>query len=283
MIKLKQWTIDECDTLYDNWGYFNNNKGIAEKTLNHTWAGIKAQAYRLGLGTRSNYLKSNSVILSKARDYLSGLVLGDGHIECKYNSKTGIYRQCCKHKCWLDKISEDLYEYGIECIVTNGQLRTGGFYPEGGSISYSLWTHSYVEFKEMHDRFYIKWYEIDKHPKRNWHLDENNEYFIWQKIVPEDICLSSECVANWYLGDGTIPKHTYRNGYFIRLSAEGYLREDIIFLSELLSETLDIKCGVTKVGKIQIGIQADISIFLNYIKDYKIPNCYRYKFPRNAM
>ncbi len=229
----------------------------------------------------NNNFKSNPIILNEARDYISGLMLGDGNIYCA-NSKTGHYQHGCKYKNWLDIISEDLYEYGIECGVDNGRLITGGFCPDGGSIAYNLWTYCYIEFKEMHDRFYIKWYDIDKYPKKNWHKDEDGEYFIWKKIVPKDICLSPECVANWYLGDGSTHKYTYQKGYQTLLSTDGFLKEDTMLLADLLSEVLDIKCSVDKAGRVGIYNQVDVSTFLNYAKNYKV-DCYSKKFPEDAM
>lgn len=275
------WTIDDNDTLYDNWDYFKKYKEIAENIFGRSWEGIRRQAYKLGVELKNNYLTSNPAILNEARGYLDGLVLSDGNINCR-NIKTGYYRQGCKEKGWLDKISDDLSKYEIECIVTNGQLRVDGFSAKGGSMMYDLSTRRYIEFKEIHDRFYVKWYELGKHPKRNWHRDEDGEYYIWQKIVPKDICLSSVCLANEYLGDGSCVKHSRQRGYKISLSTEGFLREDTIFLTDLLSEVLDIKCGINKAGVIGIYTQADISTFLNYIKDYKT-DCYNYKFPENAM
>lgn len=228
-----------------------------------------------------NYLTSNPAILNEARDYLDGLILGDGNIHHpRGRGKTSYYQHKCKYKNWLDKIDDDLYEYGIECGVSNERLHTGGFCSESGSILFYLWTHSYTEFKKMHDRFYIKWYDIDDYPETRWHEDKDSkgDWYIWQKIVPKDICLTPVCIANWYLGDGGTYKHTYENGYYTRLSTDGFLKEDTIFLVDLLSKLFDIKCSITKQGVIQISTQADISTFLNYIKNYKV-DCYNYKFP----
>ncbi len=227
--------------------------------------------------------KSNPAILNEARDYLDGLVLSDGNINCKTN-KTGYYRQGCKYKVWLDLISRDLYEYGVECMVDNEKLRTHKkFSVIGGSIECNLWTRSYIEFKEMHDRWYQKDYNIDEYPTTRWHLDEESEeYYILQKIVPNDINLSPECVANWYLGDGHLHKYKYCNGYQIILATNGFLRDDTIFLSELLFENFSIKCSVDTAGRIGIYNKFGVSTFLNYIKDYKV-DCYSKKFLEGAM
>ena len=227
--------------------------------------------------------KSNPVILNEVRDYFDGLMLSDGHIERK-SMLTGRYCHLCKEKNWLDKISEDLYGYGIECTVNNGRLYIGGFSIDEGSLAYSLRTYDYVEFKEMHDRWYKKDYNIDEYPTTRWHLDKRSgEYYAWKKIVPKDICLTPGCVANWYLGDGNIHKDKRKyTTYTLSLATNDFIENDVLFLLELLFELLDIKCGIANSGVINICNRADISTFLNYIKDYKV-NCYLYKFPEGAM
>jgi len=231
----------------------------------------------------TNYLTSNPIILKEARNYIDGLMLGDGNIQCM-NSKTGYYQHGCKYKNWLDKIDDNLYEYGIECKVNNGRLQAGGFGIKRDLILYRLWTRSYIEFKEMHDRWYRKDYNTDEYSTTRWHLDKKTgEYYIWKKIVPKDICLSPVCLANEYFGDGGTYKRKYVSNYRMILATNGFLREDTIFLAELLSDTLDINCGVNKSGVIQVSTQADISTFLSYIKDCGIPDCYTYKFPEELI
>lgn len=224
-----------------------------------------------------NYLTSNPAILKEARDYLDGLMLGDGHIECVSND-TGRYTQSCKENNWIDKISEDLYEYSIVCSVDDGRFRKTNYSLNEDSIIYGLWTHRYIEFKELHDRWYKKDYNVDECSTTRWHLDENREYYIWQKIIPKDICLSPVCVANFYIGDGSIPKFKQLYKYNISLSTDGFWKKDTMFLADLMSEVLDIKCSITDAGKILISNKSDVSMFLDYIKNYKV-ECYNYKFP----
>ena len=237
--------------------------------------------------------KSNQTIINEAREYLDGLMLGDGHILYSNGSISATaYQQSCKYKNWLDIISKDLYEYGIINTVDNGKLRTGGKNAKDGSMTYRLWTNNYIEFKEMHDRWYKKDYNVDEYPTTRWHLDERSgEYYAWKKIVPKDICLSPACVANWYLGDGTVSqkkdysklfKKLYNNGYQLIISTDDFIRKDTIFLADLLSEVLGISCGVQKNGRIGIYSKTGISIFLNYIRNYKI-DCYSKKFPDNLL
>ncbi len=95
---------------------------------------------------------SNSSILNEARDYLDGLMLSDGHIENSH--KTGRYSQHCKHIGWLNRVSNDLYEYGIESINITKQHIKSNFSPEGGSVNYMLRTSFYVEFIVLKNLWY---------------------------------------------------------------------------------------------------------------------------------
>ena len=217
--------------------------------------------------TTKSYLISNQAILNKARDYIDGLMLSDGCV--MRTNKTGYYKQVCEHDEWLKVISYNLNNHKIKNII---RTRTGGF--KKNKLYYNLVTSSYIEFKEMHDRWYKKDYNVDEYPIIRWHWDkEKEEWFAWKKIIPKDICLNPECVANEYLGDGSKAK---RNNH-IRLATNGFSRDDTIFLSELLSETLDINCWVSGSGVINITNNKGITTFLEYIKDYKT-NCYLYKF-----
>lgn len=220
--------------------------------------------------------KSNQAILNELRNYIDGLMLSDGCIQYDRGNKTGWYQQNCKYKEWLEVISENFCKYIVECNLDDGRLITGGYSPKGGSITYFLRTRHYVEFKEMKDRWYKKWYDIDNYPERVWHLDtDSGEYYIFKKIVPKDILLTSSCVANWYLGDGN-RSISYSNNQ-ITIATNGFLNNDTTFLSELLSNTLNIKCSIDKHNRIGIYNKSNIKAFLNYINEYKI-DCFDYKF-----
>ena len=277
------WTIDMNDTLYDNWDYFNSNREIAEKLLNRSWVGIRQQAHSIGIKNDSNYLTSNKEIFKTARNYLDGLLLSDGSIPYDKIYPTNLYEQGCSFEQWLYIIKESLSEYNIECYIDNGRTIYNTFSPRG-SVIYKLRTRRYIEFKKFGDRWYKKWYDIDNCPETLWHHDsESGEYFIWKKIVPKDIRLSPECVLNWYLGDGSITKRKNGYGYEMTISTENFTRENVIFLSDYLSEILDIKCSISKIGRIHIGSQLYIKEFLNYIKDCEIPECYKHKFPNELL
>ena len=128
--------------------------------------------------------------------------------------------------------------------------------------AYRLATKFYVEFGKLRD----KWYPEGK------------------KIVPDDIELTPECVANWYLGDGSITQNKTTKCFQLRLSTNGFSSDEVIFLSDLLNDTLDIHSrfyvhsAENKGLVIHILRRRDVEIFLNYIRDFWI-SCYAHKFP----
>lgn len=115
--------------------------------------------------------------------------------------------------------------------------------------------------------------------ERFWFRDsDSDEYYVYKKIIPKDICLTPGCVANWYMGDGNISKS--RNQ--INLATTGFLKDDVVFISDLLSEVVGVNCFVTKKNCIELYNKYNVSTFLNYIKVYRV-NCYDYKFPVRMM
>jgi len=224
--------------------------------------------------------KSNPEILNESRDYIDGLMLSDGSIQC-VGINTGYYEHSCKYNCWLDMIFDYMYKHKIESKVNNGILYSGGFQPKSGSLIYKIRTRAYIEFKVMRNRWYKEWYDIDDYNKYFWHFDkESGDYFIWKKIIPKDICLTPECILNLYIGDGNINIVKEHSVNQITLATYGFLVDDVFFLSELISDVLDIECSLNKYNTINISKNNHVRKFFDYIKDCTIPSCYDYKFPK---
>lgn len=252
----KSWLVEEIKDLQSNYYYYRDHKTEAEKRFARKWPTISEKASRLGLcGLHS----SNANILLLARGYIDGLLLGDGGLNSTSNL-TARYFQKCIYIEWLQKIQEDFESFGIQCKIGSGN---GGY---SNSDYYTLWTLSYVEFYEMRNRWY-SWFDED-----GW------EYEKIQKVVPENIELTPECVANWYLGDGSISKHTYANSYQLKLSTQGFTRTDVDCLVNKLRFGLDVNAYNVKRNTILITEWASIAGFLNYIRDCRV-SCYDYKFP----
>ncbi len=260
----KEWKVDEVNKLRDNWKYYLTNKTQAIDEFGCTWDSITHKAYRNNIHLKPSF-RENKKILNEARNYIDGLLLSDGCISSNRN-KTGIYQQSCVYNEWLDIIKEKFSSFGIQGNINNGLLRTGGFKEVyNPSFIYAFATLSYTDFKYMHSRWYIL------NEEKYYSKGMLNKY--WNKIVPNDLNLTSECVANWYIGDGCISTNPQ-----IVLATYGFKKEDVIFLSELLLDTLDVYNTINKHNGIVISRKNCIKTFINYIKDYKV-DCYAYKFP----
>ncbi len=213
-------------------------------------------------------------------NYVDGLMLSDGSIRLS-SIKSGRYEQHCKHKKWLEIICNKMIRLGVKCKVDNGIIYSCGF--SNNSLLYNLTTNSYPYFKQMRNRWYVKDYNIDEYSTVRWYLDnETGEWFVWHKTVPEDIILTPECVANWYLGDGCVSLRTGRTDFQIILSTLGFTEKESLFLSSKLNYVINVRSYVDKRNAIIISNKKGVYNFLNYINYYKV-DCYSYKFPKDAM
>lgn len=207
-----------------------------------------------------------------------GLMLGDGCITKCRKSINYHYSQRCKYHEWLDNIEHLFAINRLNTHIDKHNINNNF----GTSILYHLWSHNSLFFTEQHNRWYKKWYDIDKYPTRLWHQDEDKEWFVWKKIVPKDIKLTPVCVLNWYLGDGSISKHALGNGYSLKLSTHSFTKEDVKYLEFVLNDQV-VDCAYISSYEnsyfINITKKLGIIAFLSYIKDLKKPSCYNYKFP----
>lgn len=236
------------------------------------------------------YMMYYNTELSKSfTDNFDGLMLSDGSIH--YNSKSYQYHQSCKYKEWLDNIHNNFMFNNINsCIYpskrvgfNNSKVLSGYIY----HLSTSNCSGEGMLLSISHKRWYKKWYDIDSYNKHYWHLDEDGEYFVWRKIVPDDISLTPECVLNWYLGDGSIVLHNkkyinYCNSYIIQLATNGFSKYDIEYLINILNEKV-VDCAYYNNSTIIISKKGGVRSFLSYICDLEIPDCYSYKFPERIM
>ncbi len=211
---------------------------------------------------------SESNILSSARNYIDGLLLSDAYINTSVrNCNLG---QLCSKIGWLNKIKKDFTNYNIECSIYERK----NIYKKTFSkkIQYMIQTRNYIEF----DKIKRLWYQLDDE-----YIDNKGKiHKFYVKIVPRDIKFTQECVANWYLGDGSCVrriKNSKLDGNTIELATMGFIKEDVDFLSNSLNYYLDINSIISKRKNIIINRKSDINTFLNYIKDFKV-DCYNYKF-----
>jgi DNA-binding transcriptional regulator WhiA len=250
------WTNDECELLYDNYNYYLNNKEEAIKDLRRTWKAICIKARDMGCKSE-NILKSNPHIFNNLKDYIYGLLISDGsipyNIQCNTTSQ---YQQSCRYSEWIKMIGDVFKSNNINYNISK-ILPKKGF--KSCNEQTFISTACYTEFKLL---------------RNIWYPDEI-------KVVPDDFKLSPICVNNWFLGDGNCSKNG--NGYMIQLATNGFIKDDVIFLCDILNNKLDLKAHTNKAGTIQITNYSGVSKFLNYINSCDIPECYSYKFPEGAM
>jgi len=184
-------------------------------------------------------------------NYLDGLLLGDGCLWIRSSCRcvTPRYTQGCIKKVWVDTISKFFSNAGIINSVHatfNNRVSRGN-----EKILWNINTRVYQEFFS----FYNRWYPDGI------------------KVVPKDINLNSQLLANWYMGDGCFTHKKYGT---IVLSTQGFIREDVIYLSDLVNEYLDINSRVSKRNEIYIHDTNSVEKFLNSVILYVLP-CFEYK------
>lgn len=197
---------------------------------------------------------------------LDGLLLSDGSI-----TKQGSYMQESTHIDWLDDIGIDFLISGFKYNINTNRMTKWST-----NQLYRIWSNISPFFKEQRDRWYKKWY-----PDPN-----NDSVFYYRKIVPYDIELTPECVANWYMGDGCINRR-YLNSYRIIFYTNSFMKEEVERLASLLNKetTNEFYINKSKVKKsgeqsyiIQITKTQKVKEFIEYIKPYIIPS-FDYKIP----
>lgn len=198
-------------------------------------------------------------ITPQVKDYLDGLLLGDGSIVKSGNvSALYILNQKSDHLDWIEKQISFFTENGIRCKT---YIRPSSQFEMNGKIYHRkeqirLHTSTYRNFLDVRNR----WYPLSK------------------KIVPRDINIRNPILlANWYMGDGSVIRN--RNILYISLSTDGFEKDDVDFLSLKLKEIeMDSVVRLNR-NKPTLYIKYwHASKFLEMIKDHVVPS-FQYKLP----
>lgn len=211
------------------------SKNVSRHGFTQRKGGLKIPKYDCKDCGYCGMAKSN-VILKKgaALDYkltkrqisiLSGLLLGDGHLNkkgcfvCNRSIKDKRYNNYIKNvlsELFSQNISNDKYQ---ESIINNRKIR---------STCYKIESLTTKELKEFRD----KWYD---------------EY--GTKIIPQDLELTNESLAYWYLDDGSI--HIGYTNNSIILCTNNFTKNEVLFLSQLLKNKFNLSFNIYKTGKHQ--------------------------------
>lgn len=114
----------------------------------------------------------------------------------------------------------------------------------------------------------------------SFHPDITKQRIRWyingKKIIPKDIKITPLMLKMWYYGDGTIINNKVSNTCVLRLSTDGFTRQEVDFLIEQLK----IQAGINSVnadGRIRLRTES-IPVFFSYIGKKSDISCYSYKF-----
>ncbi|MFW9992765.1 MAG: hypothetical protein ACFFD4_12015 [Candidatus Odinarchaeota archaeon] len=183
---------------------------------------------------------------SELGETLTGLMLSDGHlnkVKCQSYFELGMTSR-----------SREYVEYIAELFSSNGYKTRMRVYRIRDKDYIYLLTNSSLKLHYYRN----KWYPSGK------------------KIVPSDVQLTSRICLHWYLGDGTYIKSRQA----VRLCTEGFKKDEVLSLLDLLKKTLSISSGVTYI-KSQNSIRLDKNaalVFLKYIGGQSPFQCFDYKF-----
>jgi len=178
------------------------------------------------------------------QEVLTGSLLGDGHLSLPGYSKNALYRVCRSQtdqeylryeaSIWNNLLTPT-YRKGIKCY-SKIDSRTDKLY-----LGCVFATESNPVFTTYHH----KWYRF---------IEEESKFV---KIVPTDTKLSSLVVAHWFADDGRIvcPNLPYR--FTIRFSTDGFTKDEVCFLADLLRDRYNEEFAVYKKEKNHIIYAAD--------------------------
>jgi hypothetical protein len=161
--------------------------------------------------------------LSKQQhNILTGSMLGDGFLRRdskKSNSNFTINRA-------LADIDYLKYQFNVfrNCVSGNESFKTRSYFDKRTNKTYygcGFKTKRAVIFTEYHN----KWYKLN---------EETNRYV---KIIPNDLELNAEIIANWFCDDAYILNNNgAHHRFIIKFATDGFTKDECIFLAELLSK-----------------------------------------------
>lgn len=187
-------------------------------------------------------------------EVVDGILLGDGQIDRK---NTLHLEQAHRREGWLLDLKGRFPLVGGSVKIIPVKSRTRII--EGRELYYGggfqLYTPAYVELKEQRSR----WYPRNK------------------KRVPDDLCLTSMALAQWFCGDGT-----YGTNSTLALCTQNFPKKDVLFLIQKLQEDLGIYSTLGKTprrGQYRINIlRWEESLRVRDLIALYVPECCQYKF-----
>jgi len=199
----------------------------------------------------------NSQNSTQLRGYLTGLILGDGHIDNGVSKRA--FRIKSIYEDFIDKILNDL-------SFTNFKLHKNSF--TGYTDKYGTNHKDYFELYIEANPYFRKLY--------------SNFYDDYKNRIISDFALNSltlQGIANWYMSDGYITHVGKESGIIkdrrIDICTDRYSKDDCIKFSEYLT-SIGYGASIVKRDKfyrVRIKQRCAQRLFLD-IKDFIVPSMY---------
>jgi len=248
------------------WGEELSTKQIAkELNVDHKtilyWM-IKFNILRRTKSEAAHLIQANHCELSnEAIEWIEGELLGDGSLQSqsKYSARFGY---TSKYWEYINYVSNTLESFGIK---RTGKIRKSW---KGQTNKNGEWINRPITLFPKSFHYESLFYEELKPIRDKWYPDG-------KKIVPKDIKLTSLTCRQWLIGDGCL--NHFRNGNpRIKLSTQGFLTEDVKWLTEQLNNLGFKSTRQPCRNTIHISTYSTPD-FLNYIGKCPI-QCYQYKW-----
>lgn len=235
---------------------------------------LKSEGYNIAISTIYSYCKKLGILMrgsSEARrewdnslDYnvsylnknmieaIDGFLLGDGGASI-YNGKIKVGRLSCglEHEEFCRYLMSFFSDYKPKISKYKDRRMKQGF----------IWNGKTKFHPDIYKQ-YKRWYKLI-----------NGKYI---KSVPNDVVISPISVMSWFLGDGSISHPEDNSTILLRLSTDGFQKEEVEFLVTKLIDK-SIKCHRSNENRIIVNSRG-IPSFFNYIGNQSPIFCYNYKF-----
>lgn len=162
---------------------------------------------------------------------LIGSMLGDGHLSL--NGKNALYRVLRSSK------DDDYLSYESNIFINllapsfKNLIKYSSYFDKRTNKKYDscyFATQSNPVFTEYHNA----WYKI---------TDDK-----YNKTLPNNLNLSSVSIAHWLADDGTISNRNLPYRFLVRFATDGFLKDEVVFLAELLKKRYNEEFVLSKKG-----------------------------------
>jgi hypothetical protein len=195
---------------------------------------------------------SKSFLCEPVFEHLDGFLLGDGHISIDERSPIESGRATCGLQ----------YEEFTKFMMTGFDIYHPVVKPySSANMKSGIVFDGKTKFHPDLYKQWQRWYRIEADGKP-------------LKRIPYDVRLTPRSVMLWYLGDGSLTQSD--STCVVRLSTDGFLKEDVEFLAQKLCD-LGISCHRNGDNRIYIESRG-IPKFFDFIGRESPVACYSYKF-----